>query len=82
MICTVCSCSNDPAFELNREGFILPQVVDEDFVESVERDAIAAGVPEEVAAGGQEIDSRLGCGGQSPSAARKAMVKETVQRKK
>ena len=34
-------CSNDPALELEREGFILPQVINKDFVESVERDEIA-----------------------------------------
>ena len=55
-------CSNDPALELEREGFILPQVINEDFVKSVERDEIAARVPEEVTASRQEIDSCLGYG--------------------
>lgn len=58
-------CSNDPALELEQEGFILPQVINEDFVESVERDEIAARVPEEVTTSRQEIDSCLGCGKQS-----------------
>jgi len=55
------SCISDPAIELDREGLILLQVVNEDLVKSVKRDEIAASVPEEVATGGQEIDSRLGC---------------------
>ena len=54
--------SSDPALELERERFILPQVINEDFVESVERDEIAARVPEEVTASRQEINSCLGCG--------------------
>jgi hypothetical protein len=57
-------CINDPAVELDREGLILLQVINEDFVECVERNEIAASIPEEVAASGQEIDSRLECGEQ------------------
>lgn len=57
-------CINDSALELDREGSILPQVVNEDFVESVERDEIAVRDPEEVTASRQEIHSCLGYGEQ------------------
>jgi hypothetical protein len=52
-------CVNYAAFNMDREGLVLRQVVNEDLVERVKHDEVAARVPEEVAASRQEIDSRL-----------------------